>query len=372
MREEPRLRVVSLRAAEVDLSSLVSEVTTGDVQVVLTTHLGRQGRTVEVPCVALIDARHLRQYRSLVERLRKMEAVRENSGIVRRSALALREARRCEALSEHQMSIDYLPPPRRWIPFSEALAQLDKVAELVMKHDVELVLERDGANDVALIRQDRLQYFQALEASLLVENYGEDAVADALAESPSVPSRPRVAVPLAMDYYVANTNVSPRQVLERYRIECDLPTRDEAFELKVRVADEQSAETHLATCPNFEPGKLSLPAIMLRAYCLARYGAQELPAPVDDYGSEFNQVVVAVVERQPHEAQQPPLFVLSLGAGIDGWDVTWVVRGSIANNFWRLDASHSRDPLHLAWHVVSDLMSVPFHLQLADERWTSR
>jgi|GEM_PF-2991062 len=42
---------------------------------------------------------------------------------------------------------------------------------------------------------------------------------------------------LCVDYYVLNSEVSPRQTLERYRIECELPVGDEKSDVNSPVAE---------------------------------------------------------------------------------------------------------------------------------------
>jgi hypothetical protein len=264
------------------------------------------------------------------------------------------------------MSVFRKPPLRRFIAFSQAQARFEELAEHVVKLDLELILEREGGEDVALIDAGRLTYYQALEASLPLEGaVGYDG-ANVRREARGVPNARDEQFPVAMNFYVASTNESPREVLERYRVECDLPTQEGPFDLSARVADELSRETFLASLAGFDPGQLSLPAVMLRAYCLARFGTPELPPAVEDYKADFNQIVISVVARKPiWPPLRAPLFLLSLGPAKDRWKVSYAMRSSESDFFWQLDASLTNDPLHLVWNTVHEIKVPPAYLDLA-------
>ncbi|WP_431273470.1 hypothetical protein ACQ858_14895 [Variovorax ureilyticus] len=224
-----------------------------------------------------------------------------------------------------------------------------------MSQDLELVLKRPGEFDVALIDARRLEYYKSLEASLQQSPSREVVEPPLPPDTP--PSRPAPAqrfLALAADYYVTNSLVSPRQTIERYRIECDIPVAETAY-VSVCVGDDLSRETLLASWKQFNGRGMGLAETVLRCYCLARFGAAELPLVEGDYPEQFTQVVLTIHEHTDHVLDSP-LLLLSASLSGDEWSVEWSHAG-VAHGIQTWDKSNvgQLDPLRLIWNVAQKL-----------------
>jgi len=127
---------------------------------------------------------------------------------------------------------------------------------------------------------------------------------------------------LCVDYYVLNSQVSPRQTLERYRIECELPVGDEKSDADIRVGDDLGRETYLATWAGFAWRNMSLSEAVLRCFCCARFGVPELPAITKSYGNAFDEVVLAIHDRTASVTTEP-LLLLSACRRHRRWAMHW-------------------------------------------------
>ena len=241
------------------------------------------------------------------------------------------------------------------VAFDDARERLDELAELVANRDVELVLNRDGHFDVALIDAKRLEYYKALDASM---KETQSARADSPPSSTDIaPSDVRPVqefLAVSADYYVTNSLISPRQTLERFRIECEMPLAG-AADVSVRVGDELSHETFLASWNRFDDNKMGLGEFTLRCYCLARHGAAELPRIEGDYPETFTRVVLAIHEQSASVLDSP---LLLLSASLDGseWTINWS-RAGFAHGIqtWHRSNAVPLDPLRLIWDVAAKL-----------------
>lgn len=159
------------------------------------------------------------------------------------------------------------------------------------------------------------------------------------------------ALSLSVDFYVTDSSVSPRETLERYRLECEVPVVG-AADILIRVGDEQSRETYLATWERFEGDQIGLTEMLLRCFFLARFGAADLPAIEGDYPHRFDQVALVIRERKASEVA-PALLAIS--AYLDGG--AWHTERSFAGRpdnaqTWPLTDGHPLDPLALMWSIA--------------------
>jgi hypothetical protein len=123
----------------------------------------------------------------------------------------------------------------------------------------------------------------------------------------------------------------------------------------VCVGDDLSRETLLASWKQFDGGGMGLAETVLRCYCLARFGAAELPPVEGAYTEQFTQVVLAIHEGTD-SVLDSPLLLLSASLDGDEWSIEWS-RAGVAHGIQTWDKSNvgQLDPLRLIWNVAQKL-----------------
>jgi len=242
------------------------------------------------------------------------------------------------------------------VEFDDAREHFSDLADIVASHGVELVLKRAGQQDVALISATRLAHYQALESSLMSSSSTTDRPAPSTAEEVTMPSTTRQEfLAVSATFSVVSSNVSPRQMLQQFHIECELPVTG-CFDISIAVGDDQSVETYLAIWRGFEwPQQLGLSQVLLRCFCLARFGMTELPPLECPCADAFTSVVLEVRERTSSVIDAP---LLLLAASLDSAEVAveWSRFGEEEGlQTWKLEPTHSANPLGLLWQVAERL-----------------
>jgi len=242
----------------------------------------------------------------------------------------------------------------------DAHARFDELAAIVANHHVEVVLKKSGLLDVALVNGKVFEHYKALEATASRnESSGKSSTASSDARAGAAADEAAQLL-VSADYYVLNSAITPRQTVERYRIECDLPVGDDKVDVEIRVVDDQSRETYLATWSEFAWGRMTLSEVVLRCFCCALFGAPELPEAAGSYPDQFDEVALVIHERSAFITSEP-LLLLSARRRYGKWALFWsrayVEDGAQA---WMPKPSELEShPLQLIWHVASLLDAPP-------------
>ncbi|WP_431274687.1 hypothetical protein ACQ858_22265 [Variovorax ureilyticus] len=240
-------------------------------------------------------------------------------------------------------------PLRLQAAFSEVQDRLDDIAAIVTAHNAELVLTRTDGSALAVIDARQWDRYQALEAELSRARQASESTARRNDDETGWETDPSPSPLLvAADYCATNSDVSPRTTLERFRLEVELPGDAGEHDVSIRVGDDQSVETFLATWKGFSWGQMSLAEAVLRCFFHARYGSPKLPT-FGEYPEAFDQVLLSI----NHRSNSEPLTshcMLSASRKSGEWTLNGrTARTGMNSPAWHCALPDAPHPLLVMW-----------------------